>query len=188
MAEAREQFELGSRIRSIRERRGLSLRVVAEHAGVSESFLSQVERGVANPSVASLRALADALDATVASFFEHHHEQQGQVVRAADRPKLIHPKRLWEDELLTPTSARKLQVIMSTVEPDQGSGDEPYAHDSDEECVIVLEGRLEFWVGDDAYVLESGDTISFESRVPHRNRNPGPAPAKVLWVTTPPSY
>lgn len=188
MAEAREQLELGARIRSIRERQGRPLRTVAEQAGVSESFLSQVERGVANPSVASLRSLAEALGATVASFFEDSHEPIGQVVRAADRPKLIHPKRLWEDELLTPATARKLQVIMSVVEPSQGSGEEPYAHESDEECVIVLEGRLEFWVADDAYLLEAGDSILFESRVPHRNRNPGPDPARVLWITTPPSY
>jgi len=38
-------------------------------------------------------------------------------------------------------------VILSTIEPEAGSGDEPYAHDSDEECVIVLKGRMEFWVG-----------------------------------------
>jgi transcriptional regulator with XRE-family HTH domain len=188
MDEVSEQLALGSRIRSIRERQGLSLRVVAEQAGVSESFLSQVERGVANPSVASLRSLADALDASVASFFDDSREPIGQVVRAADRPRLIHPKRLWEDELLTPTTARKLQVIMSVVEPGQGSGEEPYTHESDEECVIILEGRLEFWVGDDAYLLDAGDSILFESRVPHRNQNPGPGPARVLWVTTPPSY
>jgi mannose-6-phosphate isomerase-like protein (cupin superfamily) len=74
------------------------------------------------------------------------------------------------------------------VEPGQGSGEEPYTHESDEECVIILEGRLEFWVGDDAYLLDAGDSILFESRVPHRNENPGPGPARVLWVTTPPSY
>ncbi|MEO8477899.1 MAG: cupin domain-containing protein [Actinomycetota bacterium] len=188
MAEDRAQLELGARIRSLRERQGRPIRAVAEQAGVSESFLSQVERGVANPSVASLRSLAEALGATVASFFEEGREPIGHVVRAADRPKLIHPKRLWEDELLTPATARKLQVIMSVVEPGQGSGDQPYTHDSDEECVIVLEGRLAFWVAEDAYVLEAGDSILFESRVPHRNRNPGPEPAKVLWIATPPSY
>ncbi len=188
VAEDRAQLELGARIRSLRERQGRPIRAVAEQAGVSESFLSQVERGVANPSVASLRSLAEALGATVASFFEDSREPIGHVVRAADRPTLIHPKRLWEDELLTPATARKLQVIMSVVEPGQGSGDEAYTHDSDEECVIVLEGRLEFWVAEDAYVLDAGDSILFESRVPHRNRNPGPDPARVLWITTPPSY
>jgi transcriptional regulator with XRE-family HTH domain len=183
-----DQLELGRRIRAIREARGLPLRAVAESAGVSESFMSQVERGVANPSVASLRAIAEGLGESIASFFEDGREVGGKLVRVADRRRLVHPRRLWEDVLLTPRTARRLQVILSTVEPGQGSGDDPYSHDSDEECVIVLSGRLEFWVGEEGYLLEEGDSILFESRLPHRNRNPGPTAAEVLWIITPPSY
>ena len=187
MAE-REGLELGRRIRSIRERRGLSLRAVAEEAGVSESFLSQVERGVASPSVASLRGIAEALQESMASFFAEGEEVAGHLVRVADRRRLVHPKRHWEDVLLTPRTSKRLQVILSTVEAGQGSGEEPYSHDSDEECVLILEGRLEFWVGEEHYLLEEGDSLLFESRLPHRNVNPGPAQARVLWVITPPSY
>ena len=189
MAEqARDGSDLGPRIRTLRERRGLPLRTVAEAAGVSESFLSQVERGVASPSVASLRGIAEALDESIASFFAEGDEIGGQLVRVADRRRLVHPRRHWEDVLLTPRTSRRLQVILSTVEPGQGSGDEPYSHDSDEECVVVLEGTLEFWVGDRHYVMEEGDSLLFESRLPHRNLNPGPGQARVLWVITPPSY
>ena len=67
-------------------------------------------------------------------------------------------------------------------------GEEPYAHDSDEECVIVLKGRMHFWVGDEFYDLNEGDSLLFESRIPHRNRNPGVTKAEVLWIATPPSY
>lgn len=188
MADEGEGRELGRRIRALRDRRGLSLRAVAEAAGVSESFLSQVERGVASPSVASLRGIAEALRESVASFFADGKEAGGQVVRVADRRRLVHPKRHWEDVLLTPRASKRLQLVLSTVEPGQGSGEEPYSHDSDEECVLILEGRLEFWVGEERYVLEEGDSLLFESRLPHRNVNPGPGIAKVLWVITPPSY
>lgn len=188
MVDEGEGRELGRRIRTLRDRRGLSLRAVAETAGVSESFLSQVERGVASPSVASLRGIAEALNESVASFFAEGEEAGGQVVRVADRRRLVHPKRHWEDVLLTPRGSKHLQVILSTVEPGQGSGEEPYSHDSDEECVLILEGRLEFWVAEKRYVLEEGDSLLFESRLPHRNLNPGPGSAKVLWVITPPSY
>jgi transcriptional regulator with XRE-family HTH domain len=183
----RAGLELGSRIRSLREDKGLSLRVVAESAGVSESFLSQVERGVANPSVASLRRIAEALGGSVASFFEGP-SVAGRLVRARDRRRLVHPRRQWEDVLLTPRESRRLQVILSTIEPEGGSGEEPYAHDSDEECVIVLKGQLRFWVGEEAYELGEGDSLLFESRLPHRNINPGPTKAEVLWIITPPSY
>ena len=171
----------------MREGKGLSLRAVAEAAGVSESFLSQVERGVANPSVASLRRIAVALGEALASFFQGP-SVAGRLVRVADRRRMVHPRRRWEDVLLTPRQARRLQVILSTIEPGAGSGDEAYAHDSDEECVIVLKGKLDFWVGEERYEMEEGDSLLFESRVPHRNLNPGPTKAEVLWVITPPSY
>ena len=64
-------------------------------------------------------------------------------------------------------------MILSTIEPGGGTGDEPYAHDSDEEVVIVLEGRLELWVGDEHHLLEAGDAVTYSSRLPHRNRNTG---------------
>lgn len=182
-----EESDLGARIRMLREREGLSLRTVAEAAGVSESFLSQIERGVASPSVASLRRVAEALGESVGSLFEGP-SLPGKVVRVADRRRLVHPQRQWEDVLVTPASSRRLQVILSTIESGAGSGEEPYAHDSDEECVIVLKGQLEFWVDEEPYLLQEGDSILFESRRPHRNRNPGPGKAEVLWVITPPSY
>lgn len=180
-----EHEELGARIRAIRGDR--SLRDVADAARVSESFLSQVERGVASPSVASLRRIAEALDTSVGAFFEGP-AVAGRVVRVADRRRLVHPQRRWEDVLLTPPESRRLQVILSAIEPGAGSGKEPYTHDSDEECVIVLKGRLEFWVEEERYDLDEGDAILFESRRPHRNRNPGPSKSEVLWVITPPSY
>jgi transcriptional regulator with XRE-family HTH domain len=182
-----EERRLGATIRNLRERKGLSLREVSAAAGVSESFLSQVERGVASPSVASLRRMAGALGESVGALFEGP-ASGGRVVRVRDRRRLVHPRRQWEDVLLTPQQSRHLQVILSTIEPGAGSGKEPYAHDSDEECVIVLKGRLEFWVDEEAYDLEEGDAILFESRRPHRNRNPGPSKAEVLWVISPPSY
>jgi transcriptional regulator with XRE-family HTH domain len=183
----RDEHELGRRLRSLREDRSLSLRTVAEAAGVSVSFLSQVERGIASPSVASLRRIAEALGESVGSLFEGP-AVTGRLVRVGDRRRLVHPQRRWEDVLLTPPSAKRLQVILSTVEAESGSGAEPYTHDSDEECVIVLRGSLEFWVENERFDLREGDALLFESRRPHRNRNPGPGKAEVLWVITPPSY
>jgi transcriptional regulator with XRE-family HTH domain len=184
---ATDEQSLGLRVRALREARGLSLRQLAHAADVSESFVSQVERGVANPSVASLRRLAEALGASVGSFFEGD-ARRGRVVRSSERAKLLHPHRKWEDALITPHNARRLQVILSVIEPGEGSGGEPYSHDSDEECALVLKGSLEFRVGDESYLLEEGDSLTFESRLPHWNRNPGPTKAEVLWIITPPSY
>ncbi len=180
--------DLGLTIRRLRENRRLSLKEVAARSGLTQSFLSQVERNLTSPSVASLRKVAQAFGVPLTELFQGPVIPENRVVRRAERRQLIHPSRQWRDYLLTPSLTGKLQVILSVIEPGGGSGEEPYAHDSDEECVIILRGRLDFWVGSDRYLLEEGDSIVFESRIPHRNRNPGPEQAEVLWITTPPSY
>ncbi len=180
--------DLGMTIRRLRESRQLSLKETAARSGLTQSFLSQVERNLTSPSVASLRKVAQAFGVPLTELFQGPVIPENRVVRRHERRQLIHPARQWRDYLLTPNLTGKLQVILSVIEPGGGSGEEPYAHDSDEECVIVLRGRLEFWVGTDRYILEEGDSIVFESRIPHRNKNPGPEQAEVLWITTPPSY
>ena len=183
----REEFVLGRTVRQLREDRNMAMRELADKAGVSSSFVSQVERGVANPSVASLQRIAAALGTSIGALFDGN-EKIGKFIPVAERPRMVHPERKWEDFLLTPQTARRLQVIMSHIEPGEGSGDEPYSHDSDEECVIVLKGALEFHVGGEAYEMNEGDSLTFESRQPHWNRNPGPSKAEILWIITPPSY
>ena len=171
----------------MREARGQTLKEAAQRTGLTQSFLSQVERDLTSPSVASLRKIAEALGTSVATFFAGG-SPNGRLVRKDDRPVLVHPKRRWRDSLLTPSLTGKLQVIWSEIEPGGGSGDEPYTHDSDEECVVVLRGILEFWVGEEHHRLKAGDALTFESRIPHKNKNPGPHKAQVLWIMTPPSY
>lgn len=178
---------LGERIRSLRDTRGQSLKQLAAATGLTQSFLSQVERELTSPSVASLRKIAEALGTSVATLFGGG-SPNGRLVRKGDRPVLLHPKRRWRDSLLTPSMSAKLQVIWSEIEPGGGSGDEPYSHNSDEECVVILRGKLDFWVCDEHYKLNAGDALTFESRLPHKNRNPGPGKTQVLWVMTPPSY
>ena len=178
---------LGDHIRAGRARRSMSLKNLATATGLTQSFLSQVENNRASPSVASLRKIADALGTSVATFFTGG-APNGRLVRRVDRSVLVHPQRRWRDSLLTPVQGGRLQVIWSEIMPGAGSGDEPYSHDSDEECVVVIKGRLNFWVLGDFYQLRAGDALTFESRLPHRNHNPGPNKAEVLWVITPPSY
>ena len=178
---------LGQTIRERRERRGQSLKQLAAATGLTQSFLSQVENDRSSPSVASLRKIADALDTSIGTFFAGG-SPNGRLVRKSARPMLVHPKFRWRDSLLTPSLSGKLQVIWTEIEPGGGSGDEPYTHDSDEECLVVIRGKLDFWVGEEHYLLQAGDALTFESRIPHKNRNPGPGRTEVLWVMTPPSY
>ena len=184
---ATSELQLGPRIRALRQARNVTLRELASRAGVTESFLSQVEREVTSPSIASVQRIARALDLSIAELFVEE-APRGRVVRREARRRIAYPGLGAVDEFLTPGVNGRLQVILSTIEPGGGTGDEPYSHDSDEEVVIVLSGRLELWVADEHHLLEEGDTVTYSSRLPHRNVNPGDRPAIVLFCVTPPSY
>ncbi len=186
-AEAPIEVDLGARIRALRLARGETLRKLAAQAGVTESFLSQVERGVASPSIASVQRIARALGTSIAELFATD-DRAGIIVRADDRRRVVYQGLGAVDEFLTRATDGRLQVIMSTIQPGGGTGDEAYTHDSDEEVVVVLEGVLDLWVGQEHYRLETGDAVTHSSRVPHRNTNPGPGVARVLFCITPPSF
>ena len=181
------EVDLGARIRARRLARHETLRELAAKAAVTESFLSQVERGVASPSIASVQRIARALDTSIAELFAAD-DSAGTVVRVGDRRKIVYQGLGAVDEFLTRGTEGRLQVIFSTIQPGGGTGDEAYTHDSDEEVVVVLEGSLDLWVGPEHYRLETGDAVTHSSRVAHRNTNPGPGVARVLFCITPPSF
>jgi len=185
--DASAALELGQRMRDVRQRKGMTLRETAVAADVSESFLSQVERGLANPSVASLRRIADAMSEPVASFFVGE-TPPGMLVRVKDRRRLVHPMGMLEDYLLTPQTARRLQIIYCVVGPGEGSGQERYTHVADEECLVLLSGSLEVSIATDNYTLNPGDALLLDPKSQHSFYNPGPAVATMLWVQTPPLF
>lgn len=178
---------LARRIRALRRAKRLTLRDLATSAGVTESFLSQVERGLASPSISTLRRIAAGLDESIGSLFADDLEP-GRLVRSSERRVLEYPGLGARDEFLTASRGGRLQVILSVIDPGGGTGDEPYTHESDEECVIILEGSLDLWIGETYYHLTEGDSITHSSRLPHWNRNPGDVPTRVLFILTPPSY
>ncbi|MER7796183.1 cupin domain-containing protein [Microbacterium sp. NPDC096154] len=181
------ELDLGRRLRALRRAKGLSLRTVAEGAAVSESFLSQVERGVASPSVASLRRICAALDEPMGALFQQGDEQgreDSPLVRVADRRRIFRPDGS-ADYMLTPAAAQHLQIHYNVVAPGRSSGRETYSHAGEEECVIVLEGELSVTWRDRTYRLEKGDALLITPTEGHRFENHGTTPATVLWVITP---
>jgi transcriptional regulator with XRE-family HTH domain len=202
--------ELGERLRAARKARGVTLQQVAERTGLSKSFVSQVETGVATPSIVSLVGIARALDVAVGALIEGLYEEEAvegvgthgapaseavpsgvkpreaKVVRRDARKTLGYVGAAGQIELLTPDLQRQLEVILTEELP--GSASELYSH-AGEEFGLVLEGRYEVTVADQAYLLEEGDSISFPSAIPHKTRALGEdGPTRTLWVITPPSF
>lgn len=175
--------KIGAQLRAARERLGLTLTRLAEDTGLAKSFLSQVERDQASPSVGTLLRLCQALDVPVGELFA---PTQGPLVRAGERGPVRFGGEGVDEFQLTPSGERRLLVLQSDIAPRGGSGDEPYTLRSDAEFVHVLSGLLVVDVADASYRLAAGDSLTFDAETPHRWSNPSPVvPARVLWVLAP---
>jgi transcriptional regulator with XRE-family HTH domain len=180
-------LELGERVRAIRSLRRLTLREVAEAAGVSESFVSQLERGRSNASVATLQRLAAALGIEISDLFAGEPQSGPRVLRRQER-QLLEWGHLGRKALLTPKPFHTLEVVSAAFDPGGSTGDEPYTHGDSEELLLVLAGRVHLQLDSELLDLSLGDSVNYRSSTPHRVSNPGDETAEVLFVISPPSY
>jgi transcriptional regulator with XRE-family HTH domain len=180
---------VGMRLRALRQRSGKSLRELAVASGLSASYISAVERSLSNPSVASLQKLCAALDSNLVEVLGGEASELGgdPVVRSGEEASLaLDIDGVVIKELATVETP--LEPLLFELAPGSSSG-ESYQHAGDE-FVFVLVGRFEI-VLDEAtpYLLESGDSITFPSRRPHRWRNPDPEhECRLIWVNTPRTF
>jgi transcriptional regulator with XRE-family HTH domain len=181
-----DDVEVGQRLRAIRQLRGWTLKQVADKAGVSPSFLSQVERGLAATSIASLKRIAASLDLSMSDLFEPNALERPRVLRRRDRPALAFG-HLGHKYLVTPRPLQFLEVFVGEFEPGGTTG-EPYSHGDSEELFMVLEGKVHLQVDEQIFDMEPGDSIDYRSSSMHRVSNPYVEPAQVLWIISPPSY
>ncbi|HEY2603584.1 MAG TPA: cupin domain-containing protein [Thermoleophilaceae bacterium] len=182
---------IGARLRKERERQGLSVRGLASRLGISASALSQIETARSRPSVGTLYAIVSELGLSFDELFaqpsskasrrrpaaaEHHVVQ-----RAGDRPTLeLESGVRWER--LNPTGERDVDFL--EVEYDGGGASSPggtFVHHAGREYGLVTSGTLKVTVGFDEYELGPGDSICFDSAVPHRLETIGDEPARAIW-------
>src|SRR5687768_6133450 len=167
---------LGARIRAARIRRNLSLGDLASAAQVSRSLVSQIERGIATPSIETLRRLASAMSVPVFSLFLEEQGEQS-IVRAVDRRVVHYPGSAVTREILSPHLRGRMAVLWVTFPPGEQSSLQPVRHVG-EECVVIVAGTLEVLIADRATRLEKGDSMTFDSEAPHIFRNPTDAPVE----------
>jgi transcriptional regulator with XRE-family HTH domain len=185
--EVEAEVDVGERLRELRRFRRATLRTIADRSGLSESFLSQVERGRSSASIASLRRIADALGISMADLFEPDAVPGPKVIRRQDRPTLAFGV-LGKKALLTPKPLHHLEVFVGELEVGGSTGDQPYVHGDSEELVVVISGSVQLELGGELFDLERGDSIDYRSSTPHRVSNTGQEVAEVMWIISPPSY
>jgi transcriptional regulator with XRE-family HTH domain len=200
-----EYPQIGEELRLRRRERGLSLRDLAARLGVSPSLISQIERGRANPSVSTLYSIVSELDVSLDELLFNDRRQPDQSASATatsdaahesgserDRPLPIQRtatrKRIrlasgviWER--LTTVSEPGIEFLYVIYEVGGASSPESaFQRHSGHEWGYVISGELHVTIGfDDEYILEPGDAISIDSRIPHRLANHGDTPVHAIW-------
>lgn len=179
---------LGAALRAARQSKRLTVERLGREAGVSTGLISQLERGRGNPSFLTLRRLAEALELPFGHFMQGPSPQGGMVVRADQRKRLVvpHPTEIVH-ELLTPDLRRSLEVLRTSVPAGWSNEDRPFEHQG-EECVHVLSGTFRVTIGASTWVLAEGDSITYESDVPHWYANQTSDPVIIIGAVTPPSF
>jgi transcriptional regulator with XRE-family HTH domain len=178
-----EGESLGARLRARRKAIGKTMQQVADEASLTIGFISQIERGISTPSLASLYNVAKALDASVDMFVSRKPERTHSVVSHAGRRqtyKIDGTSRFYEF-LERGFPEAKLNACLSHVPP--GHASEMMSHEG-EDFVYLVAGEMLYEVDGVAYNLKAGDTLHFDSRKPHRGTNIGAETAIELWVGT----
>ena len=174
---------LGPAVRRFRERQRLSLRALAETTGFSASFLSQVENGLASPSIASMERIATALGVSLAEFFTEAQADSRNVTRANARPML---RSQWSrariEALGAGVDGQRLASVLVTLEPGGSSGKKAYAA-SAEEFALVQEGAVELTLDGSEQTLGPGDAVTIQRGSLRRWHNTGESPVRILIVT-----
>ena len=177
---------IGQRLRAARESRGMSIRRLATLSGCSPSSISQIERDLAEPRMSTLVSLTVPLGITVAQFMSDEQAIH-QPLRAADRLELRFGSKRREYPL-TRRPFSNLEVYLVVLEPGGTSDKAPVTHgNSDEFCLVLKGADLSFESGEERHVLQTGDSIEFESSRPHWVVNRGTQVAELIWAISPPT-
>ncbi len=175
--------KIGAMLRRLRTERELSLSEVAQQAEISVGFLSAIERSHMTASVATLRKLARFYKINILDLFQPS-DSNPYLVREGER-KVLAGGRGVRMELLA-WGNTTMEPHLFRISPGAGSG-ESYSHHG-EEFLHVIRGQLEIVISGQKHSLKAGDSLYFDSSMPHEWKNPGKSETAVLWVNTPPTF
>jgi transcriptional regulator with XRE-family HTH domain len=189
---------IGARLRYRRLELGMTARELARRVDCSPSLISQVERGKAVPSVSTLWALVTALRISMDRLFDPagdglpssaedvtataDDDAAGPVLRRGARPRITLERGVvWER--LTAAAGKDMEFLEVCYGVGQSVPEAEHAiQHTGQEYAVIIEGTLSTQIGFDRYVLEVGDSLTFDSTIPHRFWNAGDVPARAIWV------
>lgn len=174
MGEFEPATQIGSRVRQIRNDRGLTLEGLAERSGVSRAMLSKIERGERQPTLVTAVRIARGLNVTLSQLMETEREQSVVHIPASQRRVMTDPQTGLERQHLFPTiPSRRLEFVRAILPPGANTGDfEPHTSGV-EQYMLVEQGQLRATLDGTEYILKDGDALYFSADRPHRFDNIG---------------
>ena len=190
-------LSVGRNIRSLRIQKGLSAKALAERVSVSPSLISKIEHDVTSSSHDTLRAIAVELHVSLSDLLDPelgrvtylgNTQRAGRisVVRSNERKLLRLPRSGLAYQILTPDLQGAAEFVWMELEPGEG-GAQLFAHDSGEESILVLEGVLHVHFESQVIVLNRGDCLTFDAKLPHRYANEGDENMVWVYIAVPPT-
>lgn len=177
---------IGKKLKGTRLKNDMTIQDLAEHSGVSSNMISRIERGLTIPSVEILMKLADAFGMSI-NFFVEEAEKGSTIVHT--RRGQGEPIFFFEDKHQITSLTQGLRdpsfaVFYDTLEQGCTSGEGGMVH-TGEEFALVLQGRMQFVIEGEPFLLEQGDSLTFKASLPHTWENLHDGQTVVMWVISP---
>ena len=178
---------VGERIKETRENKGISVRKLAAMVEVSASLISQIETGKVDPSLSTLRKIAIALDVPLFSLVLTDGAGTTRVIRNQERRLVVFPKAGLSYDIIHSDLNKKMAVMIGTLSP-KGATSETLLNHPGEECLVILKGAMRVELADEVIELQEGDSLYFDSSIPHRLRNNKNRTCRFYLIITPPKF
>lgn len=180
-------MDIGEKLRQLRQLRGLTQEELADRCELSKGFISQVERNLASPSIATLTDLLECLGSSLPAFFNEKTAEKTvfapQDMFVKEDAETLRGSITW----LVP-DAQKNDMEPILVELGPGGQTMHLAPGEGEEFGYVLAGSIELCLGSQRTRIKAGGSFCLHPKQGHWLANPGKSRARVLWVSTPPSF
>lgn len=179
-------MEIGKKIRRLRIQNSLTQEELAERCELTKGFISQVERDLTSPSIATLIDILEGLGTNLRDFFNEIEDEK--VVFTKDDIFVTENEELkYTLKWIVPNAQKnQMEPILIELEPGGKTKEDPPHHG--EEFGYVIKGSIYLHIGSEKYKVKKGESFYYNANYNHYISNAGKSKATVIWVSTPPNF
>lgn len=183
-----KEINVGNMIKTIRTSKGIMVKEVAEKCGISSSMLSQIEKGTANPSLNTIREIANVLEVPLFKFFIEPEKENNSISILKKEDRKIISANYLTYESLSPdieTNLEYMKMILHRAGVETSSI--PMSHKG-EEIAVLMKGKVKITIENQSAIMEEGDSVHIPPLKAHKWTNVGEEEAVVIFAVTPPEF